>query len=138
MQSKKQSQTTRNSAKTTGHTAVYTGYITPVQWDSNNKIKGISLLTADQEEIRIVNDAKAQRLLSLIWEKVELEGLVQIDKQGVKKIKVQHYTPADYDSIAGDMDISEENLGASEELKEVLSNNSWFSGFDETEITRNF
>src|SRR5688500_3185187 len=94
MKNKKQSQTTGSKARS-GAAAVYTEYITPVQWDSHNKIKGISLLTADQEEIRIVHDPKAERLMSLIWERVELEGLVQIDKRGIKKIKVLHYTPTD-------------------------------------------
>lgn len=117
--------------------AVLVGFITPVEWDAQNKIKEISLLTVDQEEIKIVHDAKADRLFSLIWEKVELTGQLQTDRTGNKKIKVQHYAPADYDALSANQDVTEESIGPSDELKEVLSNNSWFSGFDEAEITRN-
>jgi hypothetical protein len=110
------------------------GFVTPSEWTSKNEIKRISLLTVDQEEVYIVKNKKAERLFSLLWEKVEVTGRVQVDRQGHRNIMVEHYRTSDFEAVSGDYETG--GYGATDELRDVLGTSSWY-GYDEADLPRN-
>lgn len=102
---------------------VLTGYVTPTSWDSGQNIKGISLLTTDHEEIKIVHTKKGDRLLSLVWEKVELTGRLENDRSGHKRIVVTKYRPAEFEALAGDEERSDDT-DLDEDLRDLFGSDS--------------
>ncbi len=111
------------------------GYITPTSWDSGQNIKGISLLTTDHEEIRIAHTKKGDRLLSLVWEKVELTGRLENERGGRKRIVVTNYRTTDFDSLAGDTPGGDE-VDIDDDLRDVFGTNPWSSEFDDIDLPR--
>jgi hypothetical protein len=94
-------------------------------------------MTADQEEIRIANNKKGTRLLSLVWEKVELTGRLENERGGRKRIVVSNYRSADFESLAGDVRANEEETNLIEEdLRDVFGNGGWAAENDELDLPR--
>jgi hypothetical protein len=114
---------------------VLTGYVTPTSWDSGQNIRGISLLTTDHEEIKIVHTKKGDRLLSLVWEKVELTGKLENDRGGRKRIIVTNYRAADFDSLAGDEERIED-ADLDEDLRDLFGNDPRSQNRGDLELPR--
>ncbi|MEQ1877074.1 MAG: hypothetical protein ABL958_10540 [Bdellovibrionia bacterium] len=115
--------------------AKLTGYITPTSWDRDQHIKGISLLTTDHEEIRIVHDKKGDRLFSLVWEKVELTGRLENERGGKRRLFVTNYRTAEFDGPTEDATNTDE-ADIDNELREVFGTQSWSAEIEESDLPR--
>jgi hypothetical protein len=111
------------------------GYVTPTSWDTRNNIKGISLITTDHEEIRIAHNKKGDRLLSLVWEKVEVMGRLENERGGRRRIVVNNYKTADFDSLAGDLNADDPNM-IDDDLRDVFGNGTWTGSGDDLDLPR--
>lgn len=112
------------------------GYVTPTAWDSENNIKGISLITTDHEEIRIASNKKGERLLSLVWEKVEITGRLENERGGRRRIVVSNYRAADFDTLSGDLRGADEDALLDDDLRDVFGTNSWSSDGEGIDLPR--
>ena len=77
--------TLRNTKKTIH------GIITASDWDQNDEILGIKILSADEEEYHISDPDVMEELIDALQSEVEISGTVSVNADGEKVMHVETY-----------------------------------------------
>lgn len=67
------------------------GIVTAADWDENDEISSIKILTDDEDEYFVVDDEIGQELFNYLHEEVEARGVCDDGSQGYKSFTVQEF-----------------------------------------------
>lgn len=81
--------------KAGNHLVTIRGIVIPADWDEKGKVVAVAVSTYDEDEYLIENHEKEKGLKAVIWEEVEVRGIVKEEgKKLIMKVKEYRLKPS--------------------------------------------